>query len=391
MKRGVFIALLLTLFHIIGVSQGVAKPGNVIEYVLPAEDNKTGQFYIGQFTTGTYEISCNVSGIHANYRGWKIAISKNWSISDIPKLMSIYNYIGGSFYVQNLNDDRFDLWWDSNSSVASQLWTPFLKVEYQQGFINYTATEPARTAATELLSPLTYNSSGNIGIGTNNPLAKLHVNNGDNSCGAILAQANESNFQLYTKTLTTQPTSVESFRLGLKYGSDENNSFISFYRGGGTSGGFVGLSTNGIERFRITTDGKVGIGTANPKNALDVVGTIRAKEIKVEAAPWPDYVFADDYPLKELSEVEQYIDANKHLPDVPSAETMDQQGINLGEMNRILLKKVEELTLYCINQNKTMAENEKLMDKKDLEMQQVKGEIDSLKKQLEELLKITKH
>jgi len=460
MKRGVLTTLLLTLFHIIGVSQGVAKPGNVVEYVLPAEDNKTGQFYIGRFDMGTYEISCNVSGIHANSRGWKIAISKNWGVSaGNPQMLVIYNYIGGIFYAQNTNEGHFDLWWDSNFTVESQQWTPFLKVEYQQGLVDYKATEPARTSATELLSPLTYygssiginnkaprnyleidngfsfhssdykviglgysisnksmldgyvgemrwdpktggysintsatavktgdvatftnrltiNSTGNIGIGTNDPLAKLHVKNGDNSYGVILAQANESNFQLYTKTLTTQPTSVESFRLGLKYGSDENNSFISFYRGGGTSGGFLGLSTNGVERFRITTDGKVGIGTGNPKNALDVVGTIRATEIKVEAAPWPDYVFEDNYQLKSLNDIKAYIKEHKHLPDVPSAEMMAKEGVNLGEVNKLLMQKIEELTLYVIDLEEKNAAQESQLS----QIQQLQADLDLLKK-----------
>jgi len=140
----------------------------------------------------------------------------------------------------------------------------------------------------------------------------------------------------------------------------------------------------GAPVMTLLRNGNVGIGTHTPNNRLEVNGTIRAKEIKVEAAPWPDYVFADDYQLKDLSEVEQYINANNHLPDVPAAETMEQQGVNLGEMNRLLLKKVEELTLYSIAQHKAIAE-------KELEMQQVKAEIDGLKKQLEELLKQMNH
>jgi len=112
------------------------------------------------------------------------------------------------------------------------------------------------------------------------------------------------------------------------------------------------------EKMTITGNGNIGIGTTSPSNKLEVNGTIRAKEIKVEAAPWPDYVFADDYQLKDLSEVEQYINANNHLPDVPAAETLEQQGVNLGEMNRILLKKVEELTLYVIQLQKSIEEKD---------------------------------
>lgn len=101
-----------------------------------------------------------------------------------------------------------------------------------------------------------------------------------------------------------------------------------------------------------TSNGNIGIGTNNSSEKLSVNGTIRSKEIKVEATPWPDYVFAEDYTLKSLEETEAYIKENKRLPDMPSAEEVAENGIALGEMNRLLLEKVEELTLYIIHQQK---------------------------------------
>lgn len=193
---------------------------------------------------------------------------------------------------------------------------------------------------------------GNIGIGTISPLAQLHIQNSDNTYGAILAQANEKSFQLYTKTVTTQPVDVASFQFGLKYNEDERNGYITFYRGQSTSGGFLGFSTDGQERIRISRDGDVGIGTTTPNHKLEVNGTIRSKEIKVDADNWPDYVFTDDYNLKPLGEVEQFITQNKHLPDVPGAKQMEAEGVNLAEMNKLLLQKIEELTLYLIEQQK---------------------------------------
>lgn len=108
------------------------------------------------------------------------------------------------------------------------------------------------------------------------------------------------------------------------------------------------IDINGNARFM----GNVGIGTTNPQNMLDVNGTIRAHELKATLDGWSDYVFSDDYQLPPLKNVENFIKANKRLQDIPSAKKVAKDGINLGEMNAKLLKKVEELTLYVIELNK---------------------------------------
>ncbi|WP_421876511.1 hypothetical protein [Marinoscillum sp.] len=87
---------------------------------------------------------------------------------------------------------------------------------------------------------------------------------------------------------------------------------------------------------------------------FEVGGTIRSKEIKVEASPWPDYVFAEDYDLMSLAEIADYITENQHLPGMPSAEEVADQGISLGEMNVRLLEKIEELTLHVIRLEKEL-------------------------------------
>ncbi|MEO1011894.1 MAG: fibronectin type III domain-containing protein [Bacteroidota bacterium] len=98
------------------------------------------------------------------------------------------------------------------------------------------------------------------------------------------------------------------------------------------------------------TDGNVGIGTASPDVRLAVNGHIRAREIKVETANWPDYVFAKDYELPTLEEVQRHIQEKGHLPHIPSAAEVEADGLKVGEMNRLLLEKIEELTLYVLEQ-----------------------------------------
>ena len=99
----------------------------------------------------------------------------------------------------------------------------------------------------------------------------------------------------------------------------------------------------------------VGIGTDNPQNKLDVNGIIRAKEILVESN-WADFVFKQNYKLLTLREVEEHIKEKGTLPNVPSEEEIKANGISLGKTNALLLQKIEELTLYVIQQQKEIEE-----------------------------------
>lgn len=116
------------------------------------------------------------------------------------------------------------------------------------------------------------------------------------------------------------------------------------------------------EDITIAGNGYVGIGTTSPKEILSVNGSIRAKEIKVETANWPDYVFEKGYQFPNLEDTENYINAHKHLPGVPASAVVEKEGVSLGEMNKILLKKIEELTLHLINQEKQLKAQKKEID-----------------------------
>ena len=101
-------------------------------------------------------------------------------------------------------------------------------------------------------------------------------------------------------------------------------------------------------------------------------GGIRTRKVKVDQVNWPDYVFEREYKLRSLSSLEAFIKANKHLPDLPSADEVGKDGVDIGETQAALLKKVEELTMYVIEQGK---KQEKLSteikeQKKTIETQQ---------------------
>ncbi len=110
--------------------------------------------------------------------------------------------------------------------------------------------------------------------------------------------------------------------------------------------GTLGISGAGATNF----SGKVGILTNDPGDyALAVKGKLRVQEIKVDApANWPDYVFEEDHQKMTLEELAAFVKANKHLPGIPSAAELKEKGLDLAAMNKLLLEKIEELTLYLI-------------------------------------------
>ncbi len=198
-------------------------------------------------------------------------------------------------------------------------------------------------------------NGGNIGIGTtSNPVAKLQVE----SLGAIYSES---------PTLLVRDK-TERGTIFLESIKDKPNDFV-FKNNNRFS--WVMSTRNSLEDYALKfypsqngtsweapaltmlTNGNIGIGTSNPGNyRLAVEGNIGAREVKVTLDNWADYVFDTDYDLKSLEEIENFIKENKHLPEIPTAQDVEKGGVDLGEMNMLLLKKVEELTLYIIDQQK---------------------------------------
>lgn len=221
------------------------------------------------------------------------------------------------------------------------------------------------------LSRATFNVDGNFGLGTDSPAAKLHILN----------------------SYSGSPTAMKMFYEGSWGTVDYANNFrfidISSTEGGnvlqvngyGIGVGFSPPEINSPDKLYV--NGNVGIGTRTPKGyKLAIAGSAIAESVTVKlAGNWPDYVFEDNYKLTPLSDIKIFIDRNHHLPEVPSAQQIALNGVNLGDMNTVLVKKVEELTLYLIDK-----------DKHDLKQQSqisaLQSQVDVLKAQLGKLLAV---
>ncbi|KAA1245339.1 hypothetical protein [Aquimarina sp. RZ0] len=198
---------------------------------------------------------------------------------------------------------------------------------------------------------LTISDSGNVGVGTANPLEKFQINN--------------------SYTFHDGGHKVIGFLYSPSGGVDlDDSKFSAEIRFNPVNGNFRlgtanSLSTIPVTHLNIDKNGKIGIGTMDTKGfKLGVKGKIAAEEVKISLhSEWSDFVFYDNYKLPTLQEVESYIKEKGHLKDIPSEKEVEENGIFLGEMDARLLQKIEELTLYTIEQEKRIKELESLNDK----------------------------
>lgn len=216
---------------------------------------------------------------------------------------------------------------------------------------------------------ITFNNAGKIGIGTSAPNSSLHLlgtggastyitldkTSSDTENGLNFCLAGSAKFYLYSdngsNALKIQATGLAE--------EDDNSPRMQFP-----------LSNKNI--YMVQSGGNVGIGTTEPDAKLAVAGNIHTQEVKVDLNNWHDYVFEENYDLPSLSEIEKFVKENKHLPEVPTEKEVQANGINIGEMSGVLLKKIEELTLYVIELNKT---NEQLTE----QVETLKQEVNELK------------
>ena len=263
------------------------------------------------------------------------------------------------------------------------------------------------------------NTSGYFGIGTAAPVSLLNVSgSGSNSNGILDIQSSDAaargtlihaGFYQYT----SQDNSGNYFQSwGMRLNGSDNlwyrtytsaNNYLPYtaLTPGGTivfGGAVSNLTTdanptlNPVMTVNVGATPSVAIGTTDPKTyMLAVNGSAIATSMTVKLnANWPDYVFKSDYRLPALSEVKAYIDQNHHLPDMPSEQEVADKGLNLGEINKQLTKKVEELTLYIIKQDEKNKEKDEVLNAQKKINQLQEERISKLEKQLEMLIKSPK-
>jgi hypothetical protein len=187
---------------------------------------------------------------------------------------------------------------------------------------------------------------GSVGIGVTNPTGKLEVISGS-GVGPLSAIGPNGSIL------------VDNVGSGQSY--YQANTFHQFQGSGGTP------------ILTMFDGGNVGIGTIDPKGyKLAINGNMIATSVKVKAyANWPDYVFNKEHPLMPLSDLKAYVDKNQHLPEIPSAAEIEKNGQDLGEMNKLLVKKMEEMTLYMIEKDKQIRDQEQRLKSLEQRIEQM--------------------
>ncbi|MCQ6961280.1 hypothetical protein [Mucilaginibacter aquariorum] len=239
-------------------------------------------------------------------------------------------------------------------------------------FQGWTAVDEALTGTDQLLLPYKnsfagvvnlpgsgiWNATGNVGIGTTTPGLKTHIFG-----------------------ITGFPATTGTAQTGVLRLQGSSSQAVLDFGVNGASGSYLQATSqtalNATYPLLLNPNGgSVSIGTTDRPAGyqLAVNGSVIATSVTVKVKnEWPDYVFKKDYKLRTLTEVKNYIDQNHHLPGMPSEKEVMANGLNLGDMNKILTKKIEELTLYLIDAEKR---------EKDLRLQ-----ADKLQQKLEEINK----
>jgi hypothetical protein len=296
----------------------------------------------------------------------------------VDEILLGFNSYGGSGPAPLKVDATKSAWTITPRTSATDIYSA-LYVNYSTvAGVNYTPLVILGGSTAANSNILLAASGGKVGIGTTSPIVALDI-----------AGYNTSNSQLRAGSFEVQPYAINN---SILYDNARYNGSVNIYRNTGYASaiqfvnGSITFNTapsgtaetvaSLTPKMYISNTGYVGIGTTTPDEALIVYGKIHAREVKIEwNIPYPDYVFKPTYKLPKLTELKTYIDKNHRLPEMPTEAEVAKNGLNLGETNVLLTKKVEELTLYAIDQQKQITEQQKVN-------QSLQQQIDQLAKKL---------
>jgi hypothetical protein len=299
-----------------------------------------------------------------------IGTTTPWSRLDIRTNGSA----GTGYYGINLQNPSTAAYSSINLNLASGSNSRSLISSQQNNTGNGAYLFLQTTDATGTMQPrMTLSDAGNVGIGLTSPVRLLDLSGTGNwsGSGGIRLQGNNPGIEI------TDAPSGQRWLIA--------NGVVT------ANDGFLGLAynfTTSTHNIVVTKTNNVGIGTYTPgSNKLAVEGTIAARKVIVTATnPFPDYVFDPAYPLPSLDSVANYIRSNRHLSEIPSADSVAKSGLDLGGNQTALLRKIEELTLYAIAQKEQLGAQAKAISEQDKKLAIQQQEIDSLKAAVKKLL-----
>ena len=319
-------------------------------------------------------------GIGVTHPDAKLDVAGDIRINDMYNLKSIGhlnlqadhdNSGDGNIYFKASNDVRMIMLDNGNFGIGTL--SPTAKLEVTNGEVRFPGANGATNGflthfnfegnesygAGNYIRGNTYiaDTGGNVGIGTSNPSAKLHIE-------AVDGSPNENGLYVYNPHNTTNKNAIIAARVA---GESSGDPFVSWDVAG--SGGWsMGIDNSDHNKLKIGAEWhgpsdktvmtldrgnrNVGIGTTNPTHKLEVSGTIKATSLISSARSFPDYVFAEDYNIQPLSELETYVKTYRHLPNMPAESEVVKNGLDVPEILTKSVENIETIYLHLIKMEK---------------------------------------